>query len=388
LKVGSLPTTAQRWGAFAALLFVAPMISAQRVETDLDVGAAVLRYADTLNATTFGLTPHVSADWREMTLDAAATYSQFTSGGSALQGSILFARSFRLKDDLLYEIGGFAGGSTHNDGSNTGQGLVDTKLRFAFRRADLFLGVAAGRACYGGSCSRLLIGESGVSAVRGPASGAVTFTPSMVSDSIRYADLQGMFFWSRDQLDVGVSAGHRFGDQLQEFGTDTRTWASFSATQWVRPRIGIVLGAGSYPMDLTQGFPGGRFASLSVRIRTGTFGQRLSAAETPAIATESDIAVPSVAEFRAVREGRNRVTFSTTITGAASVDITGDFTQWKPVALTRNPLRPEVWSTSVSMPPGKYQMNIRVNTGPWSVPPGLLPLTDEFGGAVGLLVIE
>ena len=141
-------------------------------------------------------------------------------------------------------------------------------------------------------------------------------------------------------------------------------------------------------MDLTQGFPGGRFASLSVRIRTGTYGQRLSAAETPAIATDSDIAFPTVTEFRAVREGRNRVTFSTTITGAASVDITGDFTQWKPVALTRNPLRPEVWSTSVSMPPGKYQMNIRVNTGPWSVPPGLLPLTDEFGGAVGLLVIE
>ena len=363
-------------------------VGAQRVETDLDIGAAILRYADTINATTFGLTPHVSADWREATLDAIGTYSQFTSGGSALQGSILFARNFRLKEKLLYEIGGFAGGSAHNDGAHTGQILIDTKLRFAYRSADLFLGAAAGRACYGGTCSRLLIGESGVSAVRGPAIGSLTLTPSMVSDSIRYADMQGNFLWSRDRLEVGASAGHRFGDQLQEFGTDTRTWASFTATQWVAPRLGIVLGAGTYPMDLTQGFPGGRFASLSVRIRTGTFGQRSSVAETPVTAPDSVFDVPVVAEFRAVRADRNRVTISTNVAGAASVEITGDFTQWKPVALIQNPLRPEVWSMTVAMPPGKYQMNMRVNAGPWTVPPGLLQLTDEFGGAVGLLVIE
>jgi len=388
LKAGSLPTTASGWGAFIALLFCVRPVGAQRIETDLDVGAAVLRYADTINTTTFGFTPHVNADWREATLDAIGTYSQFTSGGSALQGSILFARNFRIKEKLLYEIGGFTGGSAHDDGSRTGQILIDTKLRFAYRRADLFLGVAAGRACYGGTCSRLLIGESGVSAVRGAAFGSLTVTPSMVSDSIRYADMQGNFFWSRDRLDVGASAGHRFGDQLQEFGTDTRTWASFSAVQWVAPRLGIVLGAGTYPMDLTQGFPGGRFASLSVRIRTGTFGQRSSVAETPAMAPDSAVDVPVVAGFKAVREGPNRVTISTDVAAAASVEITGDFTRWKPVALIQNPLRPGVWSMTVAMPPGKYQMNLRVNGGPWTVPPGLLPLTDEFGGAVGLLVIQ
>lgn len=348
----------------------------------------MLRYADTVNATTFGFTPHVSADWRAATLDAIGTYSQFTSGGSALQGSILFARSFRLKEKLLYEIGGFAGGSSHNDGARTGEVLIDTKLRLAYQRVDLFLGVAAGRACYGGTCSRLLIGESGVSAVSGAAVGSLTFTPSKVSDSTRYADMQGMFFWSRDRLDIGASAGHRFGDELQEFGTDTRTWASFSATQWLAPRLGIVFGAGTYPMDLTQGFPGGRFASLSVRIRTGTFGQRASVTETPAIGPDSVFDVPVVAEFRAVRQDRNRVILSATVPGAASVEITGDFTQWKPVSLIQNPLRSGVWSATVSMPPGKYQMNMRVNGGSWMVPPGLLPLTDEFGGAVGLLVIE
>jgi hypothetical protein len=39
------------------------------------------------------------------------------------------------------------------------------------------------------------------------------------------------------------------------------------------------------------------------------------------------------------------------------------------------------------MPSGKYQMNIRIDGGPWIVPPGVLSMLDEFGGSVGLLVV-
>jgi hypothetical protein len=33
-------------------------------------------------------------------------------------------------------------------------------------------------------------------------------------------------------------------------------------------------------------------------------------------------------------------------------------------------------------------MNLRLNGGQWLVPPGLLSMLDEFGGRVGLLVVE
>jgi hypothetical protein len=33
-------------------------------------------------------------------------------------------------------------------------------------------------------------------------------------------------------------------------------------------------------------------------------------------------------------------------------------------------------------------MNIRLDGGPWTVPPGLLAMLDEFGGSVGLLVVQ
>jgi len=46
------------------------------------------------------------------------------------------------------------------------------------------------------------------------------------------------------------------------------------------------------------------------------------------------------------------------------------------------------WSVTLPLKRGNYQMNVRVNGGQWLVPPGLLSMVDEFGGTVGLLVIE
>jgi len=47
-----------------------------------------------------------------------------------------------------------------------------------------------------------------------------------------------------------------------------------------------------------------------------------------------------------------------------------------------------VWRLSMPIARGTHQINLRVNGGRWLVPPGLTPITDEFGGAVGLLVVE
>jgi hypothetical protein len=46
------------------------------------------------------------------------------------------------------------------------------------------------------------------------------------------------------------------------------------------------------------------------------------------------------------------------------------------------------WAVTLPINAGKYQMNLRLDGGRWLVPPGLLSMRDEFGGAVGLLVVE
>jgi 1,4-alpha-glucan branching enzyme len=68
------------------------------------------------------------------------------------------------------------------------------------------------------------------------------------------------------------------------------------------------------------------------------------------------------------------------------VEVSGDFTNWVPVRL--EPSDNGWWTATLPIQPGKYQMNLRVNGGKWLVPPGLLSMVDEFGGSVGLLVVE
>ena len=70
---------------------------------------------------------------------------------------------------------------------------------------------------------------------------------------------------------------------------------------------------------------------------------------------------------------------------ASRLEITGDFTNWDPVPLTLG--ADGTWTVTLRIPPGIHEMNLRVDGGDWTVPPGLERKSDEFGGAVGLLMV-
>jgi hypothetical protein len=72
--------------------------------------------------------------------------------------------------------------------------------------------------------------------------------------------------------------------------------------------------------------------------------------------------------------------------GAARVELSGDFTLWEPVVLTA--AGDGWWTARLRIAPGTYQVSVRVNGVRWIAPPGLVEVTDEFGGSAGILVIE
>jgi len=380
---------ASSWGAFAALLFFAQIAATQQVETTVDAGFAALRYADTLSTTTVSITPRLFGDWNSVSIDASGSYSQFTSGGSSVQGTISASRFISVRDRLAAELGGLAGGSSHNDGTRTGEILANGRLHFGRSSGELFTGAAIGRACYGGSCPMLVLGELGASFEVAAGSAVLSVNPAMVSDSIRYADAQASFSWTSDQVEIGALFGHRFGDALTVLSADTRTWASVTASRWIIPRVALVASGGTYPIDPTQGFPGGRFVSLSVRVKTGILRGPRSSDITPGAGIPDSVpSAAAIVDFRIDRARDGTVKFTANATGARLVEISGDFTRWDPLRMEENPAHPGAWSVALPIERGKYQMNIRINGGQWTVPPGLLPMADEFGGAVGLLVIE
>lgn len=376
-------------GALAAVLLIARASHAQRVESSLDVGGAALRYADTLTTGAATVTPHLVADWGSAFVEAYGTYSQFTAGGWSTQGSLSASHFTPARHGLLGELGGFAGGSTHGDGTRTGEVIANGRLHLTRSNSEVFLGIGGGRTWDATAWRNVLLGEAGASLSSGVTSAMFTITPTIVNDSIKYADTQATLSWNSEVVDLGALLGFRLGGQLTTLSTNVKSWASVSAVYWMTPRIAIAAGGGNYPVDPTQGFPGGRFVSLSLRLSQR---QRPTQARNDQTGQESRFSAPApemgpaVTGFIASRGAGDAVTLRANVPGAQRVEINGDFTNWVPLQLA--PATGGWWSTTVPIKRGQYQMNLRVNGGPWIVPPGMLSIADEFGGTFGLLIIE
>ena len=73
------------------------------------------------------------------------------------------------------------------------------------------------------------------------------------------------------------------------------------------------------------------------------------------------------------------------VRGVESVEIMADFTDWRPLVLTR--IAAGTWEIPLVMAPGVHRLNIRIDGGPWLVPLGTRLEETEFGGAVGVVVV-
>lgn len=368
-------------GALTALLFFATASPAQRIESSLDLGGVALRYADTLNAGAATITPRVGVEWARGVADATGTYSQFTSGGWSTQGALSGSLFAPTALGFLAELAGLAGGSAHHDGTRTGQVLVNGRLHFMRPTGEVFLGGGGGRTWVGGGSRSVLLGELGASTTLSDVGATLTASPAIVEDSIQYMDAQLALSWTRDRLDLGALLGTRLGDQLTFLGGTSRSWGNLSAVARMTPRFALVASGGTYPIDPTQGFPGGRFVSVSVRMAL-----RRAREAVPLNTTQPELGAITVISFTAETIRAGVVTLKVNAPEARSVEVAGDFTNWSPVALES--ASGGLWSVTLPIKQGKYQMNLRLDGGKWVVPPGLLPMLDEFGGSVGLLVVD
>ena len=375
-----------RTGAFGAFVLCAHRGEAQRVQTSLDLGAVSLRYADSLNATAATLTPDVRVDWDRAVAQAAGTWSQFTEGGWSAQASASGSLFTPTRRGLLGEAAAVAGGSTHQDGTRTGQTIANLRLHAMKESSGVFGGAGAGGTWDGDVWRRLILGELGGWVQSSQGTALLTVTPVAVDDSVRYVDAQVTLSRSVNNFDFSAIAGGRGGRQNPVVESGAKAWGSVSVIAWVRPRVALTASGGSYPVDPTQGFPGGRFVSLSVRLATSQRRAVVPGRDSSFVENPDEIAASGPAAFQAERLPSGSVQLRVSAPAAKGVEITGDFTGWVPTAL--RPTGAGWWVSEVQLAPGQYEMNVRIDGGTWIVPPGLLPLKDEFGGSVGLLVIK
>jgi len=365
---------ALRCGGALAALIVAPFpLPAQTRTVHLDAGASRMRFADSVDASAVSLSPAFIVSGPRSSFSAFGTFSRL-AGSWTNSGTVSATRSTARRGRLAGEVEGSAGGSAHADGGRTGQLLGAARLNVLGVGRGAWAGASLGRTWDGVTWRGLLMGELGGWYRSCPITFSATLVPTQVDDTIGYADLLMSLQRQQGTLALGASLGLRSGDQLPTLPSNRSVWGSVGAILWMTPSVGLVANAGTYPVDLTQGYPGGQYVSISLRLR----GASPSAgAASPAGRPRGSLTVSRVAgSTRRIR---------VYAPNARRVELFADFTQWSPVLLRQEP--GGWWSTSLSIPTGPHQVNVRIDGGDWLVPPGLDPLKDEFGGASGLLVV-
>ena len=331
-----------------------------------------MRFADSIDATAVSLSP----TWRIRSGRAAFTATGMLShlAGAWSNSTLLDGSWMSGGTGLSWEAEGIAGGSAHSDGARTAQLMAFGRAHFSRESRDIWLGAGVGSA-WDVAWRNVLQADAGASMSWDQSDLVGRLRPTIVDDTVRYTDFElaahhGIARW---QLDL--SLGLRGGDPIPTLPANHKAWGSVAAAFQISRRLALVGSAGSYPIDFTQGYPGGRYVSLSVRL------QAFRANDIQAPTTSSD---ETLRQFRVDRLAPGRYRLRVLAPGASSVDLAGDFTKWSPLPLVR--LTDGWWIATVEIPDGTHEAAIRVDGGAWRAPPGLTPITDEFGGRSGLLV--
>jgi hypothetical protein len=237
----------------------------------------------------------------------------------------------------------------------------------------------------------MIVGDAGIWARAGASILVLTAAPAVVDDTIRYTDTELAARWVTSRVEIGGVVGARAGRGLPTVAGRSRAWGSVSATLWLREHLALVAGAGSYPVDFTQGYPGGRFIQAGFRMaigRSDISSTRVRSRDVVAgtgSGSDHESAGGVIAAFATEHAAGDAVTLRVRAPEARTVEIAGDFTSWEPVPLARS--ADGWWTATLPISDGTHQLSVRLDGSAWVVPPGLMTMTDE-SGVSGLLVVS
>ena len=365
------------------LLFLAAPAATAQTAGSLDAGFTRVGYTDLPGVTAYTLSPSLLLFRPNTSLVATGVFSEFGGGGWNLQGNASGSVFIPTGSHFQVELGATGGGSTRDGGSGTAQLLGESRLHLAAARQGLWAGGSLGRVWDGVAWRTAASLEAAGWARLGDATLVASTSPNWIGDSLRFLDTEATLRLVHGPIELGAYGGFR--TWFDPAGASATAWGGASAAYWMGNHLAIVAAGGSYPADLGQGFPGGNYITITIRVAT----RRPSAptrTESPAYRLLQPLARPVVPEFQVTTASGVMRLIRVHAPGAKSVEIMGDFSDWRPMPLS--PGAGDDWTLVVPIAKGLHRLNLRVNGGDWGVPPGVTALNDDFGGVVGVLVVE
>ena len=187
-----------------------------------------------------------------------------------------------------------------------------------------------------------------------------------------WSDAQVALHWSGGRLAFrGVVGSRLFTNNLPN-----ATWGQLEGTLRLAPDVALIAAGGVHPASVAYDIPRARYLELGFRVAPGALLRpRLPAGVRPAAAA-----------FEIAEGTRGTRTIRIRVPNARTVELSADFTGWKPIALARGD--GDRWEATLTIPTGMHRLAIRVDGDAWGPPPGVSSVPDEFQGNVGVIVVK
>lgn len=322
--------------------------------------------------------------------------SVFDDGRLSMQGGLEAARRSAAIPVVSQVRGLFTAirGEMLLDGMTTIQtGFMPTaaltgRARVRFERDDQggHAEAAVARAFDGRLWQTVMMGEARAWMRRGSVVTALRLTPMQLGAGDLLNDLEGEVEWVAGRGLVIGSLGGRFGEALR----GTTGWGGVTVTWPVLVDTWATISIGSYPADLIQNLPSGRYATFALRLPNG----RLPAfrrpplppppppPRTPDLPVSYRLAMVTgpALDSTGIREVK------VWAPGARVVEVMADFVDWIPVPLIRQ--ANGEWKGYYRIPPGLHRVNVRLDGDALDVPMNWPSQKDEFLGTVALVFVR
>ena len=317
-------------------------------------------------------------------LSARGTYLQFQSGRRSLDGSANASWFTPLARHWRGELGLAGGASDYANIASFSHGQADARLHLMDQDRGGWIAATVGRSSFGGGARPVTVVALGAWLLRADRTLFVSLDRSFVGDTA-YTDLRSSARWRKSSVVLEGIVGARVWSR----GGGRGVFGEGSATVTLGPHAALVVSAGRYPTDAVSGSIAGRYVTAAVRL--GTIAVRRPASPTfltnvhASGSHSSTITTDTRLEVQVRDDDDVRLTLYAP--GASSVEISGDFTDWHPVPLSRNPATADAWVASFRMSRGIHRINVRRDGGPWMAPGGTTRSADDYDGEVGVFIL-
>lgn len=218
--------------------------------------------------------------------------------------------------------------------------------------------------------------------------GSTTYSLATIPQQLAYgdalADWTSSVSWERGRTTWEITSGVRFGEARR----GTTAWGTLNSVFPLREDVMAVVSIGSYPVDLLQSLPGGRYVAISLRLpeNGSIFRRRVPPSPEPPARPDLPMDAGMALVIGVALDSANLREVRVWAPAVERVELLADFTEWIPAPLIRQPNGE--WRGYYRASRGRHLINLRINGERIEVPSNLVRVDDDFNGTVGVVIVR